>query len=169
MKYRSELDVKKALGIDSFRNLSRDNVMRFAAMMPDMDKEVALKVIEQFPEFKAFALDAVNVMQKAHESSLAENRASQDQAHQAWQDVREILRGQLDGDELPWEEKRYIIDLIVDTARQEAAKDTENKQFIKDLAKYTLTAVGAAVVLAVVYVGGKIGLEQLGGDNELGS
>ena len=166
MKYGNEFEIKKALGIDSFRNLSRENVMRFAAMMPDMDKEVALKIVEQFPEFKAFALDAVNVMQKAHESTLAENRASQAQVHEAWQEVREILKGQLDGAELPWEEKKYILDLVMDTALQEASRDSENKQFLKDVAKYTLTAVGAAVLMAVVYVGGRVGLEQLAGNND---
>lgn len=31
-------------------------MLRFAAFMPDMDTEVALKIIEQFPAFKEFAL-----------------------------------------------------------------------------------------------------------------
>ena len=166
MKFGDELQVKKALGIDSFRNLSRKNVMRFAAMMPDMDKEVALKIVEQFPVFKDFALDAVDAMQKAQEHTLDENRASQAQVHDAWQEVREILKGQLDGGELPWEQKKYILDLIIDTANQEALKDSENKQFLKEVAKYTLGAISAAVLLAVVFVGGKFGLEQLSGNDD---
>lgn len=83
VQYQSEIDVKKALGIDSFRNLSRENVMRFAALMPDMDKEIALKIVEQFPEFKAFALDAVHVMQKTRAATLAENAESQASVHAA--------------------------------------------------------------------------------------
>lgn len=39
MKYKNEIQIKKAMGIESWRNLSRDKVIRFAAMMPDMDKE----------------------------------------------------------------------------------------------------------------------------------
>lgn len=40
MKYDSEEAVKKALGIETWRNLSKDKIVRFAAMMPDMDTEV---------------------------------------------------------------------------------------------------------------------------------
>lgn len=64
MKYENEAEVKKALGIESFRNLSKGNVMRFAAMMPDMDKDVALRIIETFPEFKDFALNAVQAIER---------------------------------------------------------------------------------------------------------
>lgn len=39
MKYKNEMQIKKAMGIENWRNLSRDKVIRFAAMMPDMDKE----------------------------------------------------------------------------------------------------------------------------------
>jgi len=55
----SEDEVKQELGIESWRNLSKDKVLRFAAMMPDMDTEVALKIVEHFPVFKDFALDVV--------------------------------------------------------------------------------------------------------------
>jgi hypothetical protein len=40
MKYKNEIQIKKAMGIESWRNLSRDKVIRFAAMMPDMDKRL---------------------------------------------------------------------------------------------------------------------------------
>jgi hypothetical protein len=54
MKYTDEESVKEALGITSRRNLSRQNVVKFAAMMPDMDKELAVKIVEQFPAFTKF-------------------------------------------------------------------------------------------------------------------
>jgi O-phosphoseryl-tRNA(Cys) synthetase len=54
MTYKNEDELKKALEIDTWKNLSRDKLIKFVAMMPDMDKELALKVVEQFPEFKRF-------------------------------------------------------------------------------------------------------------------
>ena len=50
-RYVSEDAVKRALKIDSFRNLSKDKVMQFASMIPYMDKEVAIAIINQFPLF----------------------------------------------------------------------------------------------------------------------
>lgn len=45
MTLSSEDDVKKALNIDSWRNLSKDKLLAFVAEMPHMNKEVALKAI----------------------------------------------------------------------------------------------------------------------------
>lgn len=166
LKYKTELDVKQALGIDSFRNLSKAKVMQFAAMMPDMDKEVALKIVEQFPEFKAFALDAVAAIQAVQEKSLEGNKESQARVHQAWSEVREILKGQLSEPDLTWEQKKEILDLIMETARLESAKDSENKQFLKDLAKYAMLGIGGALLTAIVFVGGRFGAEQLASEDD---
>ncbi|MCF1596139.1 hypothetical protein [Streptomyces muensis] len=46
MRHKDEGEIKHALGIDSGRNLSKDKMMRFAAMMPDMGTEMALKIVE---------------------------------------------------------------------------------------------------------------------------
>ncbi|MEU1123835.1 hypothetical protein ABZ371_09695, partial [Streptomyces sp. NPDC005899] len=90
MKYKSEAQIMKALGIESWRNLSKDKMVRFAAMMPNMDTEVALKIVEQFPAFKDFAKDAVSAVERAHESTLSANSQSQEHVHRAWQEVRDI-------------------------------------------------------------------------------
>ena len=41
----SEDQVKKALHIDSFRNLSKDKIMEFASLIPNMDKDVAISIM----------------------------------------------------------------------------------------------------------------------------
>ena len=46
-RYHSEEAVKKALKIESFRNLTKDKVMEFTSMIPYMEKEVALEIIKQ--------------------------------------------------------------------------------------------------------------------------
>lgn len=44
-RYVTEEAVKRALKIDSFRNISKDKVMQFASMIPYMDKDVAIAII----------------------------------------------------------------------------------------------------------------------------
>ena len=46
-RYHSEEAVKKALKIESFRNLTKDKVMEFTSMIPYMEKEVALEKIKK--------------------------------------------------------------------------------------------------------------------------
>lgn len=161
MSHKSEDQIKQDLGIESWRNLSKDKIFRFAAMMPDMDTEVTLKIIEQFPVFKEFAIDAVDAMEESHKSTLKVNQESQEHIHQAFREIREILRGELDKDDLSWDEKKFLIEQIQETGRQEFQKDSENKKFLDRVLGKALVGAGAALALGVVFVGGKVLAERL--------
>ncbi|WP_328365744.1 hypothetical protein OG800_35905 [Streptomyces sp. NBC_00445] len=110
MRYKDEDEIKHALGIDSWRNLSKDKMIRFVAMMPDMGTEVALKIVEQFPAFKDFAQNVVDAMKKSHEATLSANKESQEHVHRAFQDLRDTLKNELDKGDLTWEQKRELIE-----------------------------------------------------------
>lgn len=166
MNYKNEVEIKRALGIESWRNLSKDKMIRFAAMMPDMDTEVALKIIEQFPAFKDFALDAVDTMEKSHKTTLKANKQSQEHVHQAFQEIRDILKGELGKEDLSLEERKFIIEQIQETGRQEFLKDSENKKFLEKVFRGAVIGIGAAVALGVVFVGGKVLAEELGDSDD---
>jgi hypothetical protein len=140
MIYKSEDQLKKALEIDSWRNLSRDKMIRFAAMMPEMDKELALKIVDQFPEFKRFALDALDVIERRHEATLTDNRHSQDTVYQDIREIRSMLERQK----------------IMETGKWELEKDSENKRFLDSMFGKVVLAGAAAVALGVAFVGGKV-------------
>ncbi|KAD3515043.1 hypothetical protein [Arthrobacter yangruifuii] len=163
MRYKDEDQIKQALGIDSWRNLSKDKMIRFAAMMPDMDTEVALQIVKQFPHFKEFAMSAVDAMEQAHQSTLKANKHSQKRVHQAFQQIREALIVQLEQEGLSWEEKKYLIEKIMETGNLQFQKDTENKEFLDGLFKKVLFGAGAALALGVAFVGGRVMIE--GNDN----
>ncbi|WP_197074776.1 hypothetical protein [Rhodococcus sp. MEB064] len=159
----------KQLDIESWRNLSKDKMLRFAALMPDMDTEVALKIIEQFPAFKEFALDTVKEIEKAHKSTLKSNDKSQKQAYKAFEDIREILKGELDKDDLTWDQRKFIIELIQENGKQVSQKDSENKEFLNTVLGKVAVFGGGAIAAGVVFLGGKIMLEQDDGINRIGA
>ena len=161
----SEVEVMKQLDIESWKNLSKDKMLRFAAIMPDMDTEVALKIIEQFPAFKEFALDTVKEIEKAHKSTLKSNDKSQKQAYKAFQDIREILKGELDKDNLTWDQRKFILELIQENGKLVFQKDSENKQFLNTVLGKVAVFGGGVVAMGVVFLGGKIMLEQ---ENDIG-
>ncbi|MFF0593498.1 hypothetical protein [Streptomyces antibioticus] len=163
MRYQNEDEVKQALEIDSWRHLSKENMVKFAAMMPDMSTELALKIVEQFPVFTDFAKDVVGVMEKTYDSTLSANKESQELFHRACQDIRDILRSELAKGGLSWDEKKFIIEQIQETGRMEFQKDSENKRFLSVNLKRALAGAGAALALAVVFVGGKV---ILGGNED---
>lgn len=156
MTYSNESEIKQALGIESWRNLSKDSMLRFAAMMPDMDTEVALKIVEQFPTFKEFAVNVVDAMEKAQETTVSANAQSQDHVHRAFREIREILKGQLDREELSFEERKFLIEQIQETGRQEFLKDSENKRFLDGVLGKALLGAGGALVASIVFVGARV-------------
>ncbi|MFF4650884.1 hypothetical protein [Streptomyces sp. NPDC001380] len=160
MRYKSEDEIKQALGIETWRHLSKDKMIRFAAMMPDMGTEVALKIVEQFPTFKDFATGVIGAVEKAHESTLSSNNQSQDHFYQACQQTREILRGELDKDYLSPEDKKFVIEQLMELARMEFCKDSESKQFLDAGLKRVLAVAGVALALGVAFVGGKVIVES---------
>ncbi|TFD15781.1 hypothetical protein [Cryobacterium sp. TMT2-23] len=160
MKYKTEAQIMKALEIDSWRNLSRDKVVKFAAMMPQMDKEVQLRIIEKLPEFTSFAREMADIMERGNESTRDFNQRSQDNVYEAWRDVRAILARQLDKEDVSPEERVRIFELLMETANKASQKDSENKKFLAALAKTAALTITVSVLAAVVFVGGQFMLEQ---------
>lgn len=95
-RYLTEDAVKKALKIDSFRNMSKDKIMQFASMIPYMDKDVAIAIINQFPKFADFGKSMIenytklcdNILQKNHESQMAAIHGYQTQMQRKWKKMK---------------------------------------------------------------------------------
>ncbi|MEV4655551.1 hypothetical protein [Micromonospora sp. NPDC049301] len=163
MVFKSEEDVKKALDIDTWRNLSKDKVFQLVAMMPEMEKEVQLKIIEQLPEITKLSVKAMATLRRVHESTLSSNEKSQEYVHRAYQESRAAIIAQLQRDDLDLdpETRRYLNGLLVQTADKESTKDSENKNFLDRLVnKTTLGVAAAAIVLTAVAAGGKVALQN---------
>ena len=155
MQYNNEADILKALGMESWRNLSKDKLVQFLAMMPEMDKEVALKAISQFPEFTKFARSALEDTTKALEAALDSNERSQAQVHEIHLERLAILKAELDKDLTP-DERMRVLDDIREVGEKSAAKDAENKEFLAE--QFTVKAITtvATVLALLVFVGARV-------------
>ncbi|MFI1068540.1 hypothetical protein [Streptomyces puniciscabiei] len=160
MRFNDEDQIKRALGIDTWRNLSKDKMIRFVAMMPDMDTEVALKIVEQFPSFKDFALNVMDVMKTSHESTISANAQSQEHVHRAYQYLRETIRNELDKGDLTWEQRRELIEKMQEVVREQSQKDSENKRFLDEAHKKVLVLGAVALALGLAFVGGRVSAES---------
>lgn len=155
MKYKNEVSVMKALGIESWRNLSKEKVIQFAAMLPEMDKEVALKIVGLFPEFRALASEVLNLLEKEHDNTIKSNNSSQDNVHRAYQEIRAILKDELNQKDISPETRMFILEQIIETGSKESEKDTENKAFLANIFNRSTYATVGVLVLTIIFVGGK--------------
>ena len=158
-KKLTETQVLKKLGIPDFRHLSKENVMSFASMIQDMDPEVAMKAIEQFPDFAKTAIAALTDYRSVLEKSLADDKESANQCFEIYNKILDALTKCLEKDDLSFEERQYYIEQMKEIANMASQKDSEGKKF-----KWAnLAAFGT---LAITIIAGAASL--LGGNSKLG-
>lgn len=156
----AEIQLMKRLGIESWRNLSKDKFMTFVSDLPNMDKEVALKVVAQFPNFKDLVLETFRQVEEEATKARAFNWKSQKRVHKAFKQYREILSRELEREDITSEDRFAILGLLKDAIDAEAAKDSENKKFQLIVTGMLTTAALALAGTALAAIGGKA---QIGG------
>ncbi|WP_022911024.1 hypothetical protein [Aestuariimicrobium kwangyangense] len=156
----TEIELMKKLNIDSWRNLSKDKVLEFASALPDLDKEVALQVVGQFPNLKELVNGALQQVENQAKEAHRFNWRSQKKAHEGYADYRRVLDRELDRDDQSPEARLHILELFKKVVDDEAAKDSENKKFLAFLATTGSAAIVVAIGLASAALGGSSNLRD---------
>lgn len=146
-KALTEKVVLNKLDIPDFRHLSKDKVMTFASMLPDMDPDVAKKAIEQFPEFTKTVLEVTKDYQSTLEKAMLDNSQSVKTYYDACTAIIESLQKQLENENISFSERIAITDKMIEISKMMGEKDTENKD-------YNLKVIAIAGVATAVIVGG---------------
>ena len=149
----TENEVKKALAVDSFRNVSKDKIMEFVSAIPNMDKDVAIKIIEQFPDYTESANNMLAQLNTMCNNAMKENSESQKEAIKAYKKILDDLGELLKKDTITTEERAQITEQMITVADRISAKDTENKDFLNGIIKYGFPIIGGALILGAAILG----------------
>ncbi len=152
-KLNTEQKVKEVLGIDSFRNLSKEKVMEFVSLIPHMDKDVALAIINQFPAYSDMAKCIVEQLSKSCDTAMKENTSSQQQVYSAYRKILDDLGEVLKRENITPEERDRISERMIFVAGKMDAKDTENKTFLSWLQKNQGYILGTVAVIGGAILG----------------
>lgn len=79
------------IGITDWRHLSKDKLINFISILPDVDNEVAIKIIEQFPEFSKNSVEMVNIMRDVCSTALEDDKLITAQSVEAYKQVLDEL------------------------------------------------------------------------------
>lgn len=142
IKFRNEEAVKKALRIDSFRNITKDKIMEFASLIPYVDKEVAIAIINQFPAFSEFGKTVISCYMERCDKLLESNNESQKAVVRGYQTILEALAKRMDNQSISEEERSYITKDMMDVADKIAAADLRNKKFLEKTGNKILLGIG---------------------------
>ncbi|MFD1722115.1 hypothetical protein [Amnibacterium endophyticum] len=155
MQFENETQVKEALEIGSWRNLSKDKFMTFVSALPDIDKDVAVAIVGQFPDFKALAAGGVETLKQGWDGALAENRKSQKQAAKAVERYMDALDRELLRNHWTNEERFELLRMLNAASQQVDSKDSENKAWLLKGLSVVAGAGVLALAAAVTVLGGK--------------
>lgn len=153
-RYTSEEQVKKALKISSFRNLSKAKVMKFISLIPQMEKEVAIAIINQFPIYAEQMANMVVCLKEVCEKILESNDKSQSKAIDAYNITLDTLKKKVEDRSLSVEDQKQFAAQMVEIADKIADLDRENKNFLLQVLTICASVVGGIAVLVTVLLGG---------------
>ena len=149
----TEDDVKKLLDIEDFRHITKEKIVQFVSNIPNMEKEVAIKAIEQFPAFKDYGNLMVSHLSEMCDRIIAENGKNAKAVFNAYQKTLDVLAAQLEKKSITAKDRRYFAEKMVEVADKMAAFDADNKNWFAGLVKYGSIVVGGALMLGAVYLG----------------
>lgn len=150
MKYTiSEKKVLKKLGISDFRHMTKDKIVKFASMLPYMDKEVALKALEQFPEYKDMSCQLADTYKQILSEILASNNKTVDASISACNKILDSLAKTLEKDDLTPDVIKSTQENMIKVAELMRDIDKQNKGFLLKIAGFGF--------LALAFVGGIAG------------
>ena len=149
----SEEQVKKALQIDSFRNLSKDKIVEFASLIPHMDKDVAIAIINQFPAYVESSRNMIEQYNAMCDKVLQSNDDSRKDAVMAYKTILDDLSILLKQDGITPEQQEKITDKMILVAAKIADLHEDNRHFLEGIINYGTPLIGGALLLGAVILG----------------
>lgn len=151
-----EKKVLKKLEIDDFRHMTKDKIVQFTSLLPNMEPEVAKKALEQFPEFKNLAIEVVKNLQQSVEGILKSNDAAQNNFYDACNRAIDDLNIHLSSDDLTPDQEKTIREDIIKILDMMYRKDSENKAFLLKVIKTVGMSAAVIALAAASLLGGNI-------------
>lgn len=155
----TEQKVLKKLQIEDFRHLTKDKVISMATMLDKMDPEVAKKALEQFPNFSSTMKEILSEYKQSLDKALESNNESVKSYYDTCDVLIASCQNILEQDNLSFEQKKEVIDIMIDITKMKGDKDSENKKFIISMAVTGCVALGSVALALLAALGGNSNVE----------
>lgn len=142
----TEAKVLRKLDIPDFRHLTKDKVVSFVSMLPQMDPEVAKCALDQFPSFAETSLAIVGCLKDSLETIVSSNAENMAEFNARCQEALAALETELKREDLSDESRRMVIDGIMGIIEAISRKDSENKEFHRGIVRDVVLACVAVVL-----------------------
>ena len=152
----TEVKVLRKPDIPDFRHLTKDKVVSFVSMLPQMDPEVAKRALEQFPAFAETNLAIVSCLKDSLGTIVSGNAGNMAEFNERCHVALSALEAELKREDLTDEGRKMVIDGITGIIGAIGQKDSENKEFLSDLFSGLLRYSAIALVILAAPLGLKL-------------
>lgn len=156
--YKSVEEVKNELAISDFNNISNEKITEFIRMIPKIDKEVALAVIKQIPDYIKMTKEMVGELTSLCKDALQGAEKGRDETIKAYMTVLSRLDKRLEDNNLSKKEYDETVNEMLEIAQKIDATNDKYNSFIEGIVKKAVGfAAGALTItagIAIVILGG---------------
>lgn len=149
----SEKALLKKLDIPDFRHMTKEKVQIFASSLPYLDRDVALAALAQFPNFVELDRELLSCLTDIVHESFAQNTHSMAAIQESCSKTIEYCQMRLVQPDISQEERIRLENMMMDVICMMSQKDSENKEFIKELVTKVTRTIGGIVLLAGAALG----------------
>ena len=160
---KSEKEVLRHLGAKDFRSLSKESIIRFVSSIDRMDPQVALGIIDKYPEIAQSGLNIAKEQTSQLKAILESNDKSVRAQYDQTKRVADILDNVLKNENSTPEERIEAIKGLENVLKCNEHIDKRNKNFLLRL--FGMGAAALLTLLAAVF--GVIGLSTKSSLSEL--
>lgn len=150
----TEAQVLKRLDIVDFRHLTKEKVMSMATMLDKMDPEVAKKALEQFPEFASTMRQILTEYKQSLDEGMRQNAEGVKSYYTTCDTIIASCQKELEKEDLPFEERSFILEQMMIVAKMKGDKNSEDKRFIATMSVIGLAAIGLTAGALITALGG---------------
>ena len=145
--------VKKELKTKDFSVMDKQTVNNLLEMFPKMDKELALKVMDQFPEYKETMLSMINEMSSIANKMIDSNDTETTQTIENCNKIIASLAKQLENENLTFEQRNTLNNQMLEVNKRIFEMNKDNKAYRKEMLKDFMCVISGLALTCMLFVG----------------
>ena len=157
----TEKKALKMLGADNFRNLTKDQIIEFISNIPNMDKEIALKCLDNVPFYAECASKVTDTYYKLCDAIFNAKLSETDQAEiDAYKMIMDTCHDRIYnsyGESVPMPHDEYMD--IMNTMQQAANSIASVNNRVTMLKKHVLDNALLLFSIPIVTLGAALGIK----------
>lgn len=157
---KNEKEVLKKLNVNSFRELSKDKILDFMSMLPEMDPEVAKKALEQFPDFVSCSTKVLKEYKEAALKAMESGGKGFEQVAQGRLITIDSLSKMLEQDNLSFEQKMVIAEKMTELGDKNSQDLEKHQNFLVEILKSIALPCTIIIVAAASILGLKVNVHK---------